>query len=216
MDVLHILLLVLLVVSGGPALEVTVREGDDITLHCDCQTSTGVHIVWYRNCSHENQPPLVLKPKRGVLIEAVDVLTIFPRFQFVRNVSSGSYDLLILNATASDEGAYFCGSVERRVEVKDGRITPQEMYSLGNVTTRIIIRNKSAADLSGVSWMMTLTPAITILSSFISLVLVFHFSQRTESPVVKERTDTREISAQDENMCLTRVVFRLQDGQTHQ
>ncbi|XP_047432031.1 uncharacterized protein LOC125000541 isoform X4 [Mugil cephalus] len=43
-----------------PTLEVTVRPGDNITLYCDCRPSRGEHIVWFRNCSHEYQPTLVL------------------------------------------------------------------------------------------------------------------------------------------------------------
>ncbi|XP_047435220.1 uncharacterized protein LOC125004572 isoform X5 [Mugil cephalus] len=46
-----------------PTLEVTVRPGDNVTLYCDCRPSRGEYIVWFRNCSHEYQPTLVLDSK---------------------------------------------------------------------------------------------------------------------------------------------------------
>ncbi len=61
---------------SGSVLEVTIRPGDNITLYCDCKASTGEYMVWYRNCSHENQPSLVLKSKVGL-----GLVKIFPRFQ---------------------------------------------------------------------------------------------------------------------------------------
>uniref|UniRef100_A0A3Q3EKX4 Ig-like domain-containing protein n=1 Tax=Labrus bergylta TaxID=56723 RepID=A0A3Q3EKX4_9LABR len=86
----------------GSELKVTVRPGDNITLYCDCKRSTGVYIMWYRNCSHENQPSLVLKRNTGSWTESLP-----PNFHLLKNQSSDSYDLLILNITESDEGLYY-------------------------------------------------------------------------------------------------------------
>lgn len=128
---------------------VTVRPGDNITLYCDCQLSLGVYIVWYRNCSHENQPPLVLKVDRSLSTLGYNPASDtkdpqnFPRFQFVRNSSSNSYDLLIMNITDSDEGIYYCGSEQRTVEDKE-LIGRQTLYRNGNVTTRILISKYAA------------------------------------------------------------------------
>ena len=119
---------------SGSMLKVRVRSGDNITLYCDCKLSSGEHIEWYRNCSHESQPSLILKVK--------DLLTgtakIPPRYQFVRNFSSNSYDLLITNITDSDEGLYYCGTKQSRVEDKEF-ITQKYVYRYGNVTTRILL-----------------------------------------------------------------------------
>ena len=119
----------------GSVLEVSVRPGDNITLYCDCKKSSGVYIVWYRNCSHENQPPLILKITRG---QADSFLKMFPRFIFVDNTSSNSFDLLIMNITESDEGIYYCGTEHTKVEGKD-HIAPKYDYSYGDITTRIIL-----------------------------------------------------------------------------
>ena len=48
-------------VLSNPVLELTVGPGENVTVFCDCKPSTGVHIVWFRNCSHENQPTFVLE-----------------------------------------------------------------------------------------------------------------------------------------------------------
>uniref|UniRef100_A0A671XFY7 Ig-like domain-containing protein n=1 Tax=Sparus aurata TaxID=8175 RepID=A0A671XFY7_SPAAU len=116
----------------GSVLEVSVRPGDNITLYCDCKKSTGVYIVWYRNCSHENQPPFILKTKDTRNLE------IFPRFMFVENTSSNSFDLLIMNVTESDEGIYYCGTQHEKVEERD-HIGSKTDYRFGNITTRIIL-----------------------------------------------------------------------------
>ncbi|CAJ1052187.1 uncharacterized protein LOC121507731 isoform X1 [Xyrichtys novacula] len=231
MDRLHLFLVVLPAIVSlscdcvcGSVSEMTVKPGGNITLYCDCKILTGVYIVWYRNCSHENQPPLVLKPKRGFFNQKDDfndLLTIFDRFQFVSNISSKSYDLLIQNVSDSDEGLYYCGTGQRSVEVKEGYIVPRDIYSDGNVTTRIIVRTHSdnyVMDVPVVSWLMPFIPAITVLSIIIPFTLAFHFCQITESQSHKTRPYSRARMSQhqDEDLYLTRVVFQLQDGQTQQ
>jgi len=86
---------------------VTVRPGDNITLHCDCKLSTGTYTVWFRNCSHENQPTLVLNAKPDEMWKHFQE---YSRYEFMKNSSSDSYDLLIVNVTESDEGIYYCGT----------------------------------------------------------------------------------------------------------
>ncbi|XP_027138315.1 uncharacterized protein LOC113746519 isoform X2 [Larimichthys crocea] len=179
MDVLHIVLLALLgVVSyshgqiSGSELEVTARPGDNVTLYCDCKTSSGVHIVWYRNCSHENQPSLVLRYYYQRDFKQYSTLNPIPRFHFVVNDSSNSYDLMIMNVTDSDEGLYYCGTEQTKVYDED-KITHRVEFRYGNVTTRIKINS------SPQPWMMALTAAITILSSFLCFTLVCHFCQKT-------------------------------------
>jgi len=133
---------------SGSVLEVTVRLADNITLYCDCRTSVGEYIVWYRNCSHENQPSLVLRTRypHEELWEdfySKDFLNPFPRFHLVKNQSSESYDLLIMNFTHSEEGLYYCGTEETKVKKRE-KLTQKYVYRYGNVTTKIRLRKYSS------------------------------------------------------------------------
>ncbi|XP_028419691.1 uncharacterized protein LOC114545531 isoform X2 [Perca flavescens] len=232
MDGLRIFLVVFLgVVScshnlvSGSMLKVRVKPGDNITLYCDCNISSGVYIEWYRNCSHENQPSLILEV-RHLFQETTATCgaeKIPPRYQFVKNFSSNSYDLLITNITDSDQGLYYCGTKQIRVEDKE-YITPKYVYRYGNFTTKIILDSATCPDSIGcisnhviaVPWMMVFTPAFTILSSFISFILVYHFCQKTvkESQILQKRPDTRGQTRrdQDEDVFLTKVMFWAMDG----
>uniref|UniRef100_A0A672I294 Ig-like domain-containing protein n=1 Tax=Salarias fasciatus TaxID=181472 RepID=A0A672I294_SALFA len=111
------------------------RPGDNITVYCDCKSSQTLHIVWYRHCTHETQPPLVLKARRSEFES--NILKNFPNFRLVKNQSSESYDLLITNMTSSYEGLYYCGTEEIKVEDKD-RVSLKYDYITGKVSTRII------------------------------------------------------------------------------
>ncbi|XP_062420669.1 uncharacterized protein LOC134102911 [Pungitius pungitius] len=224
MDRLHISVVALLGVASCShewiSGSVSVRRGDNITLYCDCKLSTGVHIVWYRNCSHENQPPLVIKlDVRSYRLahnqgqDTKDHLKILPHFEFVRNFSSDSYDLLIMNITDSDEGLYYCGTRQRIVDDKE-LISSETVYRNGNVTTRISIN--SSPDHS--SWnenpvpdkpslLMVFGPAITILSSVIAFILVYHFYQKTGGVPAE---------GQGEDECFTHVVFQAVEVKKHQ
>ncbi|XP_078125274.1 uncharacterized protein LOC144529824 [Sander vitreus] len=215
MDGLHIFLVLLSgVVScsydlvSGSMLKVRVRPGDNITLYCDCKLSSGVYIVWYRNCSQENHPSLILQVQHGPQ-------KLPPRFQFVRNFSSNSYDLLITNITDSDEGLYYCGTKQSRVEDKE-YITQTSVYRYGNITTKIILDSDWCISnhMIAVSWMMEFALAFTILSSFISFILVYQFCQKTEPQILQKRPDTRGQTRrdQDEDVFLTKVMFRATDG----
>lgn len=127
---------------SGSVLEMTVGPGDNITLYCNCKAFTGVYIKWYRNCFHMNQPPLVLStryPHEQLMDnDYTDFLSPFPRFHLVKNKSSESYDLLIVNITDSDEGFYYCGTEQHKVE--DNKIVTYKYVSIySNVTTRILL-----------------------------------------------------------------------------
>ncbi|GAA6214673.1 uncharacterized protein LOC111664485 [Lates japonicus] len=206
--------------TSQSVLEVTIRPGDNITLYCDCKLSTGVYIVWYRNCSHENQPTLVLKtrlePKEGI---TYDPLRFFPRFKFFRNFSSDSYDLLITNITYLDEGLYYCGTKQTKVE-EDKLITPRDIYSYGNVTTRILLdsskphHHQPQQDCSGSCWMLlfSLCPVFAVLSSLLTSLVVYQLCQKkAEQPQVdQERLDTRGQRRlnQDEDVCYAALEIR--------
>ncbi|KAM8878568.1 uncharacterized protein AB9W97_014347 isoform 1-T1 [Spinachia spinachia] len=217
MDELHICLVALLGVASCShdwiSGSVAVRRGDNITLYCDCKLSSGVYVVWYRNCTHENQPPLVLKVHR-LMIEAIrdskDHQMILPRFYPVRNVSSHSYDLLIMNATDSDEGLYYCGTEQKRVE-RNYVIDFQTVYRNGNVTTRVSIGPDSSEpplqtpDLCVVCWtlLFLLCPAIAVLSSLLAALLVYHLCQKkviSAAPQPVQQTPQRRPQG-DEDVC---------------
>ncbi|XP_060921385.1 uncharacterized protein LOC132995425 isoform X2 [Labrus mixtus] len=217
-----VLLLVSAVVSLSPdcvcgsELKVTVRPGDNIILYCDCKTSTGVYIMWYRNCSHEDEPSPDLKVK-NILTQSLH-----PNFHLLKNQSSESFDLLILNITESDEGLYYCGTEEPKVEDNE-HITSRYIYSYGNITTRIIFTSSDSGDSigplhvePGVSWLMVFSPAITVLSTFLCLTFVYLCSQNADEKdqMTERRPDMGEESTvnQDEDACFTRVVFLVADG----
>lgn len=122
---------------SGSVIELIVRPGDNITLYCDCKTTPEQFIVWYRNCSHENQPSLVLKLKEELWNPNRNSVNSIPHFHFVKNHTSESYDLLIVNITGSDVGLYYCGTEEMKLEQKT-KINHKYVYRYGSVTTRIL------------------------------------------------------------------------------
>ena len=119
---------------SGSVLEVKVKPGVNITLYCDCKASTEVFVVWFRNCSHENQPSLVLNSKPQDWANPQKL----PRFEFVKNDSSASYDLSIMNVSGSDEGFYYCGTEDLKKYGK-GYSTEKRIYSYSNITTRVTV-----------------------------------------------------------------------------
>ncbi|KAM7394191.1 hypothetical protein PAMP_021004 [Pampus punctatissimus] len=227
MDGLHVFLVVFLgFVSSshdqisGSVLEVTVRPGDNITLYCDCKRSVGVYIVWYRNCSHENQPSLVLS-LYDARRENKDNLALLnlPRFHFVNNNSSESYDLLIMNVTGSDEGLYYCGTEQPKV-VDENTITSRKIYTYGKITTRLLLSKYSGfsfyQETSGCGVCCTLLfflcPACSVLSSLLSSLLVYHLYKKTakEPQAEEKRHNTRGQTRlnQDEDVCYAALEIR--------
>ncbi|XP_065813873.1 uncharacterized protein [Labrus bergylta] len=208
----HVVLLLVSVVSLSPdcvcgsELKVTVRPGDNITLYCDCKRSTGVYIVWYRNCSQEDEPSLVLKV-RNILNQNLP-----PNFHFLKNQSSDSYDLLILNITESDEGLYYCGTEEIKVEEKEHITSRYIYYSYSNITTRIIFTSSDSGDSigpphvePGVSWMMVFSPAITVLSTFLCLTFVYLCSQNADEK--DQMTERRPDMGEESTVNQVRTFF---------
>ncbi|XP_036972283.1 uncharacterized protein LOC119029534 isoform X1 [Acanthopagrus latus] len=178
----------------GSVLEVSVRPGDNITLYCDCKKSTGVYIVWYRNCSHENQPPFVLETRGPRIYDQKS----FPRFKFVDNTASNSFDLLIMNVTQSDEGIYYCGTEQTKVE-ETAYIGSKSDYRYGNVTTRIKLNSsdtdhcqppRPSTQDCGECWtlLFSLCPVSAVLSSLISALVAYHLCRKkAKGPQVDEQ-----------------------------
>ncbi|XP_034451446.1 uncharacterized protein LOC117767704 isoform X3 [Hippoglossus hippoglossus] len=204
MDQLHVFIILFVgaVASSqahinGSVLNLTVSPGGNATLYCDCKSSPGVYIVWYRNCSHVNQPTLVMKTRYPSELlplnhEYKDDLHPFPRFHLVKNESSESYDLLIMNISDSDEGLYYCGT--EQVNTKDGK--EKDKYiptSYGNVTRRILT-------------------SFAVLSSLLSSCLVYHFCKRTaKEPEVHEEgssSSDRMRGNQDGDVCYAALEIR--------
>lgn len=183
-------MIVVLLLSGIPYLTlpwvsgtvVHVRPGQNVTLFCDCKSSDGALIAWFRNCSHVDQPSLVLKLVKKYLPYSSndELMSPLPRFQFVVNKSSNSYDLLITNVSESDEGQYFCGTDTNRVE-GEKYITKTYVYSYGKATRikmSTVSLNSSAQEPrpkhSDVCWTLlySLTPSVALVSSLITLCVV--------------------------------------------
>ncbi|XP_076001803.1 uncharacterized protein LOC142994815 isoform X4 [Genypterus blacodes] len=200
--------------SGG-AFNLTVQAGENATLHCDCQPSTGVYILWYRNCSHENQPPLVLTSRYEQTSNGY-ALNPFPGLHLMFNESSYSYDLLIVNITHSDEGLYYCGTVHSQVVGKE-KLTLTKVYKYGNITTRIMLDSSDPH----VWWklLFTLCPGLSVLFSFLASILVYRLSETTanEPQLHQNTTHTRGQTNRipDEDLCLTQVEFWAVEGKTH-
>ena len=120
------------VVSSYTVVELYVRPGETVTVPCDCKLSSGETIIWYRNCSHENQPPLILTWQE--LEENKD--SKLSNLNGMWNHSSKTYTLLITNISDSHLGLYYCRTEKKYVTEQDQNHTKYE-HRYGNVTTRI-------------------------------------------------------------------------------
>ena len=124
-------------VLSNPVVELTVRPGQNVTLYCDCKLTPGVNLVWYRNCSHENQPTLSLNWKNrdeGIFGYGRDGGNFF-HLNIIGNASSNSYDLLIKNITDSHLGLYYCGTEKLNGEKGNKK---ESLYTYGKIITRIL------------------------------------------------------------------------------
>ena len=124
-------------VLSNPVVELTVRPGQNVTLYCDCKLTTNVNLVWYRNCSHENQPTLSLNWKNrdeGIFGYGGDGGNFF-HLNMMLNASSISFDLLIKNITDSHLGLYYCGT--EKLNGKTGNKT-KYVDTYGKIITRIL------------------------------------------------------------------------------
>ncbi|XDV14751.1 hypothetical protein PO909_014947 [Leuciscus waleckii] len=148
-----------------------VRPGDNITLYCDRSVTIGFRFVWIRNCSHENQPSLVIDFRKWGL-------EIFQHFSFIYNRSSNSHDT---NISASDLGLYYCAEVENKVNYEKGFISSSEVYYYGNRTTRLSLAEQfnitSTLPLSDcvLCWtlLFSVCPVCVLLSSLLSSICVY-------------------------------------------
>ncbi|KAI4898909.1 hypothetical protein NFI96_029006 [Prochilodus magdalenae] len=122
---------------SGAEVEMRVRPGDSVTLYCDCVWKVGFNIVWFRNCSHHHQPPL--------MISATDLANgALPRYSTVWNPSTQTHDLVVRNVSESDLGLYYCALHEKMITRDSGGvILSEDVYHYGNRTTRLSVLGKT-------------------------------------------------------------------------
>ncbi|CAL8238678.1 unnamed protein product, partial [Lota lota] len=212
MSWMYIFLLVILgavvscqIILSNTVVELTVRPGENVTLYCDCKISPSVDIVWYRNCSHENQPTLTLNWKDRAL-------GIFDygmngrhssHLKMKRNDSSKSYDLLIKNITDSHLGLYYCGTEKQNGTKREFKF----IYTYGNIITRISFGAGDpgpAAPDCGQCWMLLaiLCPSSALLLSVFSSLVVYLRCRKIDLHVAQKTPSSRDITSirnQDED-----------------
>ncbi|XP_043083764.1 uncharacterized protein LOC122352717 isoform X1 [Puntigrus tetrazona] len=215
--------------SFGEEVEMKVRPGENITLFCDRSLSVGSFIVWIRNCSHENQPSLIIDFRQGFRLG----LEAFQRFSFIHNPYNNSHGLHITNISISDLGLYYCAEVENKVNKDEkGIISSSEVYYYGFQITRLSMEVCSAPLTSCsegsappdcvLCWMLlfSVCPVCVLLSSLLSSICVYcycsaqtsGFAEIFAADVIqwdlmeKHQCDLRKTG----NICLhTEVSYRL-------
>ncbi len=148
-------------------MEMKVSPGDNITLYCDCTVTLGSVVEWIRNCSHENQPSLIIDYMKLYL-------KIFQRFTFIQNSYNNSYNLHITNISVSDLGLYYCAKLETKVnENEKGFISRSEVYSYGNRTTRLSLKGKKTVSYYNIVCCLCNSGKLYLLSEVTLLKLIF-------------------------------------------
>ncbi|CAN9510445.1 unnamed protein product [Ophioblennius macclurei] len=202
--------------------EVRVTPGDNITLHCDCQLALGVFIRWYRNCSHRNQPSLIMGTQSKDRYELNSEerewqfkLSYFGHFELVRNSSSNTYDLMITNISDSEEGLYYCGTEQSQVKDQD-KITRTYVYTFGNATKIILDLREPEPHvplvISNTCWILlfSLCPLSAALSCLCSSLLFYHLGRKRGLQSARQSSDTggeRRLN-QDEDVCYAALDIR--------
>ncbi|XP_060771624.1 uncharacterized protein LOC132882542 [Neoarius graeffei] len=215
---------------SGAEVEKRVRRGDDVTLYSDCVWKSGFNPVWFRNCSHQNQPRFMMSTQN--LMRDVSL-----RYLFVFNGSTNTHNLLIKNVTESDLGLYYCAIHERRVsDSKHGPIVQSAVYHYGNRSTRLSLHdsvetsprvtvspNTPTPCVSewSVSWklMLSVCAVCILLSSLLSSICVYCLCTNTTKGCEKRgelltekdfQVHQCERSVMGEFYCHTEVFYTLQ------
>ncbi|KAL3996403.1 (N-Acetylneuraminyl)-galactosylglucosylceramide N-acetylgalactosaminyltransferase [Sarotherodon galilaeus] len=230
MDGVHAFLVVLLGalsssqdLRNASVIEMRVRPGENITLYCDCKSSVGVYIVWYRTCSHEKQPSLVLRTQLDRRCPDshsdrqsafFNLLNPFSDFHLVKNNLSQSYDLLITNITETDEGLYYCGTEHPKVK-DEGKIIQEYVHTYSNITTNVLLHKDSVSGepCRETCWTLlySLCPAFAVVSSLLSSLLIYYCQKTAKTPHEDEKRYSKRVQKrlnEDEELCYAALEFR--------
>ncbi|KAL7841135.1 hypothetical protein SRHO_G00248260 [Serrasalmus rhombeus] len=187
---------------SGAEVEMRVRPGDDVTLYSDCVWKT----VWFRNCSHDHQPPLIMSSaaQRNHAVIYNDLgQNPLPRYFFKWNSSSQTHDLLVKNVSESDLGLYYCALQEKKItEDKTGRGAQKDVFHYGNRTTRLSLLDTTPQTPStppvsdcSVCWklLVSVCPVCVLLSSTCVCCIYRHTTkgQRTHGAEKGEKKQTK-------------------------
>ncbi|KAL6467219.1 hypothetical protein MHYP_G00250230 [Metynnis hypsauchen] len=130
------LICVLISSISGIVVEMRVKPGDDVTIYCDCTRRNRLKIAWLRNCTHKQQPPLM------ILSEDMKPNAL-PRYSLEWNKPNQTYDLLVKNITESDLGLYYCALHEKSFTIyKKGVTCSNDVLHYGNRTTFLSLLGK--------------------------------------------------------------------------
>ncbi|KAF4118936.1 hypothetical protein G5714_000987 [Onychostoma macrolepis] len=151
-----------------------VKAGDRITLYCDCVISLGSDIVWWRNCSHEHQPSLLIDPSE-IFKET------FSHFSFVLNSSDPDG---IINAKFD----YEYGNKTTRLSVLESVRPGAERFNTSSTPP--------ASDCM-LCWTLLFSVCpVCVLLSLLSSICVYCFCQRkttgSEAPTENRRDEEGE------------------------
>ncbi|XP_057188643.1 uncharacterized protein LOC130553599 isoform X2 [Triplophysa rosa] len=159
----------------GTEVKIKLKPGDNVTVFGDCVVPVGSHIFWIRNNSYGNQ---------SISLFAEDLFQgTFPRFHFVANSSSNSFDLHIKNASVYDEGLYYCAKVERKITDVNDKVNIKLEYQYGNRRTHLSLlepvpsesTHPEVSELRCNCWMLLLSvcSVCVLLSSLLSAACVY-------------------------------------------
>ncbi|KAJ0050679.1 hypothetical protein NL108_005075 [Boleophthalmus pectinirostris] len=209
MEMIMILLICGIVQPLAWASVVEVRPGQNLTLFCDCSLELGTLIVWFRNASHANQTS-VLKVKKSYSPGMTELMSPQPRFHFVKNHSSKSYDLKITNVSESDQGLYFCATETRKLREINNAISPTDVFTFGNATTRVQLKSAVTTDMNmskpnpkdcDICWTLlySLCPTLALLSCLITLCVRCY--QKNKRSTVDTKLNEESNGEMDEDVC---------------
>ncbi|KAL7856234.1 hypothetical protein AOLI_G00198380 [Acnodon oligacanthus] len=192
---------------SGAIVEMRVQRGASITLYCDCVWKSGLGIVWFRNCSHEHQPSLIISTMD--LIHSAEtskdlMFGAFPRYAPVWNQSSQTHDLLVKNVTELDLGLYYCAVQEKKMTNNEKGMHYWDIYHYGNRSTRLSLLDLTAQDLlpttptspesdCGICWkvLVIVCPLCGLICSVLSSTFVYCiYSKRTKERFKADQRET--------------------------
>ncbi|KAI4890773.1 hypothetical protein NFI96_032249 [Prochilodus magdalenae] len=204
------LMCVLISSISGLIVEMRVKPGDNVAIHCDCVHQGKLMIAWIIKPSNEHQPPLIHLTED----------TTPPRYSRVWNYTKGTYDLLVKNITESDLGLYYCALHEMKfTRGRNGERVQEDVYHEGNRTTFLsflavtemtcppqtpsTLQNSSTPPVSdgSVCWklLVSVCPVCVLLASVVSSTCVYCiYRSRTKADGTAEQGGNMEMRNHNE------------------